>query len=150
MVVAENKFLVRFVSEDMRPWPHSCLGGSFGAGRDWGAEGCRMSGGTGVGVGGNSIPEVDVFVGGLTNVSLLQIWGLNVSGLKIWRLRRVLKNKKLGDPWRGQSPALCIQVRGCGLGVSMSACHGGVAGVTFGRCEGGMGRGNIGLLCRTR
>ena len=66
---------------------------------------CRMSGGTRVGVGGNSIPEVDVFVGGLTNGSLLQIWGLNVSGLKIRHLRRVLKNKRLGDPCRGSVPS---------------------------------------------
>ena len=88
---------------------------------------CRMSGGTvALGMGGNSIPGADLFVGGLTNVSLPQIWGLNVSGLKIWRLRRVVKNKGLGDPWRGQSPALCIQVRGCGRGVSMSGFHGGV------------------------
>ena len=102
-----------------------------------------------VGVGGNSIPEVDVFVGGLTNGSLLQIRGLNVSGLKIWRLRRVLKNKKLGDPWRVSPQPCSNQVRGCGLGVSMGGCHG-VGGVTFGRCEGGMGRGNIEALCRTR
>ena len=61
----------------------------------------------GVGVGGNSILGADVFVGGLTNVSLLQIWGLNVSGLKIWRLRRVLKNKSWGT-LGGVSPQPCV------------------------------------------